>query len=132
MTIRDRVLFRGLAVCLAGLAWATVAVGSPVPPRPQVVYKVGQVTWHAQRFIDQEVVLSGYLLTREKGYVIVSDEPSGRISAHDLPVIGPGLDQMQPMKRYLMEGKFLDHGLLASNGNRYHLELAAAPEQERP
>ncbi len=96
------------------------------------MYKVGQVTWHAKRFVDREIVVSGYLLKRENGYVIVSDEDRGAISAHDLPVSGPGIDQMQSATKYVMKGKFLDRGLSASNGSPYHLELAAPPEPAKP
>jgi hypothetical protein len=97
-----------------------------------LVHKVGQVTRHARQFVDQDVMLIGYVLAREKDYVLFSDEPRGKISVHDLPVSGEALDQLQPMTKYLIEGKFLDHGLEASNGSRYHLELTAAPRAAKP
>jgi hypothetical protein len=91
------------------------------------VHKIGAVTRHARQYVGQKVTLTGYLLARETGYVLFSDEPTGKISAHDLPVSGVGLDQLQPMMKYVIEGTFLDHGLQANNGNLYHLELTASP-----
>ena len=91
------------------------------------VHKIGAVTWHARQYVGQKVTLTGYLLAREAGYVLFSDEPTGNISAHDLPVSGLGLDQLQPMIKYVIEGTFLDHGLQANNGSLYHLELTASP-----
>ena len=93
-----------------------------------VTHKVGEITWHPADFVDRDIVVTGYLLRREKDYVIFSDEPRGKVTAHDLPVSGPGLDQIQPTKKYVIEGKFLDHGLAAANGSRYHLELSGPPE----
>ena len=94
--------------------------------------KVGAVTRHAERFVGQHVLLSGYLLARDAGYILFSDEPRGKISRYDLPVAGAGIDQMMPTKRYLIEGEFLDRGLAASNGNRYQLELSAPPRLSKP
>jgi hypothetical protein len=93
------------------------------------VHKVGAVTRHAGKFVGQHVLLSGYPLAREQGYILFSDEPRGRISRYDLPVVGAGVDKMRRTKRYLIEGEFLDHGLTASNGSRYHLELSAPPRE---
>jgi len=75
------------------------------------------------------VIVEGYVLATEPGYVIFSDEPTGKITIHDLPVGGAGTDTMQPMKKYLIEGVFLDHGLKASNDSAYHLELVAPPSE---
>ena len=115
-----------VAVCafalIGGLGENRVLAGNGVPVR-----KVGAVTWHARQYVGQHVTLTGYLLALETGYVLFSDEPTGKISAHDLPVTGVGLDLLQPMRKYLIEGTFLDHGLEASNGNRYHLELTGVP-----
>ena len=91
--------------------------------------KVGAVTWHASQYVGQTVKLVGYLVAREPGYVLFSDEPTGKISTHDLPVSGVGVDTFQPMRKYIIEGILLDHGLQARNGNHYHLELAAPPVQ---
>jgi hypothetical protein len=96
-----------------------------------VTHKVGEITWHPAEFVDRAVVVTGYLLRREKDYVIFSDEPRGKVTGHDLPVSGPGLDQIQPMRKYVITGKFLDHGLAAVNGSRYHLELTAPPEDAK-
>ena len=111
----------GLGVALAAFLASNAQAGEPVP------LKVGAVTRHAEKFVGQHVLLVGYLLARESGYIFFSDEARGRITRYDLPVAGPGLDQMAPMKRYLIEGEFLDHGLAASNGSPYHLELSTPP-----
>ena len=110
------------AVCLAAILIAGSATAGPV------THKVGEITWHPAEFVDRDVVVIGYLLRREKDYAIFSDEPRGKVTAHDLPVSGPGLDQIQPTQKYVIEGKFLDHGLAAVNGSRYHLELSGPPE----
>ena len=101
----------------------TVAADAASP----VIHKVGAVTRHAAHYLNQDVMLRGYLLARGNGYVLFSDEPGGKISRYDLPVVGPGVDQMKPMQRYVVEGTFLDHGLSASNGSPVHLELTAPP-----
>ena len=98
-----------------------------VTPADTHLRKIGAVTWHPLKFVGKEVTLSGYMLSREKDYVIFSDEPTGRISSHDLPVSGPGTEALQSHKKYKIQGKFLDSGLVATNGNTYHLELTAAP-----
>ena len=127
----DRNYFVRLAVvlCMAGLA---CAAGLRWAVADTAVHKVGQVTWHPFKFVDQEVALVGYVLVREKDYVLFSDEPRGKVSAHDLPVSGAGFDQMELLKKYLIKGRFLDHGLAASNGNSYHLELTALPREAKP
>ena len=92
-----------------------------------IIYKVGAITWHAAKYSSQVVTVSGYVLAKDAGYVLFSDEPTGKISSHDLPVIGPGIDQMQLTKKYVLTGHFLAGGLHARNGNSYHLELSDAP-----
>jgi len=89
------------------------------------IYTVGEVTRHAQSFIGQTLLIRGYLLRKETGYIIFSDEPTGTISRFDLPVTGQGIDLMQPNQAYLVEGNFLSHGLTPINGSVYHLELSA-------
>lgn len=111
------------AVAIAALLTIPALAGDPAP------LKVGAVTRHADGFVGQHVRLIGYLLAREPGYILVSDEARGRITRYDLPVTGAGIDGMLPLKKYVIEGEFLDHGLTASNGNAYHLELSAAPRE---
>jgi hypothetical protein len=130
MTRQNRSFQSAMALCL--VCFLATLGGPSATAASLVVRKVGQVTWHAPKFVDQNVVLTGYLLAREKDYVLFSDEPGGKISAHDLPVSGPGLDLMLPLKKYVIEGKLLDHGLQASNGNPYHLELTVAPRVAFP
>ncbi len=97
-----------------------------------VVHKVGAVTRHASKFIDRDVLLVGYVLARRPGYILFSDEPTGKISRYDLPVTGAALDRMLSLKKYTIEGTLLDHGLDASNGSRYHLELISPPREVQP
>ena len=111
-----------LALLLSlGFSAVGSAMGTPA------TYKVGSVTWHAKKFAGQNLLIVGYVLRREAGYVLFSDEPTGAVSAHDLPVAGLGIEQLSITKKYLLSGKFVEGGLAASNGNLYHLELAAAP-----
>ena len=111
----------GLAIAAGLSAFLSIQATAGEPP----VHRVGAVTRHAGRFVGRHVRLSGYLLARKLGYILFSDEPQGRVSRYDLPVTGRGIEKMQRMKKYLIEGEFLDRGLTASNGNRYHLEMSA-------
>jgi len=108
-----------LAVCIAGLA----APG----PAHAVVHKVGAVTWHATRYAGHSVDIAGYVLVKRTGYVLFSDEPSGKVSAHDLPVTGTGVAALRLHKKYRLQGTFVRGGLKASNGNPYHLQLTMPP-----
>jgi hypothetical protein len=121
---------RHLGAALAAALVVGVAV-HPAAAAP-TVHKVGAVTRHAPAFIGQDVVMRGYLLARENGYILFSDEPGGRIGRYDLPVSGAGIDQIVPRNRYVIEGKFLDHGLKALNGNPDHLELSQPPQLAGP
>jgi len=111
---------------------ALVAVPCSKADTVGVALKVGAVTWHAAKFVGKDVVLKGYVLAKEPRYILFSDEPNGKISIHDLPVGGEGVDTMQPTKRYVIEGVFLDGGFAAANGSVYHLELTAAPVEATP
>lgn len=93
----------------------------------EIVHKVGKVTWHALTYQGQSVALVGYVLASRDGYVFVSDEPTGAISAHDLPVTGAGYDKMEPRQKYLLHGTFMK-GVKYGNGSRYHLELTSPPQ----
>ena len=99
-----------MGVGIAALLCVHAVASSPAP------LKVGAVTRHAAGFLGRHVLLGGYLLARETGYILFSDEPSGRISPYDLPVLGPGIDRMLPMKKILIEGTFLHRDVAASNG----------------
>jgi hypothetical protein len=116
---------------MAAAAGLAAFLASPATASGPTVHKVGAVTRHAAGFVGQHIVLSGYLLAREPGYILFSDEPRGRISRYDLPVTGAGTEKMRRMRRYLIEGAFLDHGLAARNGNPDHLELSAPPREVR-
>lgn len=97
-----------------------------------VIHKIGKVTWHAEKYAGQTLEMTGFLLKRGDGYVLFSDEAGGKISAHDLPVTGPGLRNLKMGVRYYLHGRFVKGGLAASNGNPYHLVLAEAPSTSKP
>lgn len=92
------------------------------------LFTVGQVTRHVSQFIGQQVQIQGYLLRKDNGYIIFSDEPTGTIGRYDLPVTGTGIETMQSGQKYELVGKFLGSGLSSSNGNPDHLELDNLPQ----
>lgn len=102
---------------------AVVYLLAPAPAGAASPHKIGAVTWHPARYVSQRIALRGYVLVASAGYVLFSDEPTGKVSAHDLPVVGTGIDQLRAGRRYVIRGTFVDGGLKASNGYRYHLEL---------
>jgi len=119
---------RSQSIATAATVLALSLFGSSVEGEAAtVVHKVGAVTRHPSEFIGQKVVLEGYALAIEPGYVLLSDEATGKIGAHDLPVTGSGADAMQLTQKYLIEGILLDRGLTPNNGSPYHLELTTAP-----
>jgi|GEM_PF-4629360 len=89
--------------------------------------RVGAVTWHAKNFVGKEVRVVGFVLKKEKGYILFSDEGTGAVTVGDMPVVGSGVDNMLLKGKYILEGKFVYLGLVASNGNKYHLELSQPP-----
>jgi hypothetical protein len=95
---------------------------------PTQVHKVGVITWHASRYVSRIVTVVGFVLAQGPGYVLFSDEPTGKISSHDLPVTGAAVDSLTLTKKYKLEGRFVSGGFAASNGSPYHLELTAAPQ----
>ena len=118
-----------LLLCLGGFAAPAIASEATVPP---IVHKVGAVTWHAKTYAAQIVSVRGYVLALQDGYLLFSDEPTGAISAHDLPVEGPGTGTMVLKGKYVLVGRFVAGGLKASNGNPYHLELTTPPQALSP
>lgn len=106
---------------LAALALATPALALPL-------HRVGTVTWHPTRYAGKTVKMRGYLLRREVGYVFFSDEPGGKVSAHDLPVTGAGIDTIKDRRKYILVGRFVKGGLKAANRYPYHLALTAPPK----
>lgn len=89
---------------------------------------IGAVTRHAQNFVNQQVRVQGYLLKRENGYDIFSDEPTGALGSFDLPVIGTGLDTVDFNQEYILQGSFTSGGFNSINGNPNHLELSVPPQ----
>ncbi len=110
-----------IGLCMAGHADAAPTIRS-----------VGSVTRHAAKFTNHHVILRGYVIARRTGYILFSDEPRGRITRYDLPVVGAGLDNLKAQQRYVIEGRFLDHGLKASNANPDHLQLTTPPRRMTP
>lgn len=106
---------------------AALLAAAPALAQAAPVHRVGAVTWHAARYAGKVVTLRGYLLAHRPGYILFSDEPGGKISAHDLPVTGTGIAAIKARRKYRLTGRFVKGGLKASNGNPYHLELTAAP-----
>jgi hypothetical protein len=91
------------------------------------VHKVGKVTWHPLGYVGKTIALRGYLLQRDDGYILFSDEPGGKVSVHDLPVTGTGIETLKDHQLYLLHGRFVMGGLAAANGSPYHLELSEPP-----
>ena len=89
--------------------------------------RVGAVTWHTKNFVNKEVKIVGFVLKKEKGYILFSDEATGPVTVGDMPVVGSGVDNMVLKGKYILQGVFLYNGLTASNGNQYHLELTQLP-----
>ncbi len=100
----------------------------PSPTATLPLHTIGQVTRHANRFAGQNVKVAGYLIKKEAGYLIFSDETVGAISSFDLPVIGAGIDIVKSGQKYTLEGAFIYGGLKSSNKNLYHLELSNIPQ----
>jgi hypothetical protein len=113
------------------LMLATTLAAQPAAAGTKV-HNIGKVTHHAERFAGKTLDMTGYMLRRDQGYVLFSDEPDGKVTAHDLPVTGQGTDALASGVRYYLHGKFVKGGLDAANGNAYHLELDRAPSQTKP
>ncbi len=105
---------------------------NPTQAREAAPLSVGSVTWHQSNFVGKQVFLIGYVLKKENGYVIFSDEPTGAITKHDLPVTGIGISGLALKQKYTFKGTFLDKGLVASNGSTYHLESSEVPQLVLP
>ena len=119
---------------IATLALATLIFSLALPPvmadQPKPL-KVGKVTFHVKKFAGQDVLLVGYPLSLAPGTVYFSDEAAGKITVHDLAVSGAGLEVLQSGHKYVIAGKFVGPGAAASNGSLYHLELSAAPVEQK-
>ncbi|WP_127902698.1 hypothetical protein [Solirhodobacter olei] len=106
-----------------------IALAAAMPALALPLHRVGTVTWHPTRYSGKVVRMEGYLLRREKGYILFSDEPGGSVSSHDLPVIGTGIETIRPKRKYILTGLFVKGGLRAANHNPYHLKLTAPPHR---
>lgn len=109
------------AIFAAGLAFLATGVAGASPQ------SVGSVSWHPARYVSKQVEIRGYVLAVGKGFALMSDEAGGKVSAHDLPVTGPGVDAMKLKGRYLLSGRFVRGHIATANGNPYHLELVSPP-----
>ncbi|GAC1413922.1 MAG: hypothetical protein NVSMB66_6640 [Candidatus Doudnabacteria bacterium] len=89
--------------------------------------RIGKVSRHPNNYLNQNVKLSGYIISAQKGYTIFSDEASGQLGYFDLPVVGPGLDNLATGKRYVLEGNFVKSNQTFVNKNPYNLVLSTGP-----
>ncbi|MHB8660804.1 MAG: hypothetical protein ACYC75_02615 [Minisyncoccota bacterium] len=90
-----------------------------------VVHTVGEITRHATQYVGQMLTIQGYVLQKNAGYVLLSDEPTGPVGPYDLPSTGSLLDTLSPGVSYTFSGAFLGQGLTASNGNPDHFEATS-------
>ncbi len=104
------------------------STATSAPLEAPSLHTVGQVTRHAAGFIKQRVRVQGYMLKKENGYIIFSDEAVGAINQYDMPVKGLGIETVEPKHKYALKGLFLNTGLSASNHNPNHLELEIVPK----
>jgi hypothetical protein len=118
-----------LLLCVGGFSAPAIASATTVPP---TVHKVGAVTWNAKKYLSKLISVRGYVLALGDGYLLFSDEATGAISSHDLPVTGAGIETMVLKGKYTLVGNFVAGGLKASNGNPNHLELTAPPQRLTP
>lgn len=103
-----------------------IIIHSPSASSPQPsgsVLTIGQVSRHPQNYLNQSVMVSGYVLAQQNGYAIFSDENGGQIGVYDLPVTGAGINNLVLRQKYTLQGILKYQGLIASNHNSYHLEL---------
>lgn len=98
-----------------------------LPAQAATIHSVGSVTWHLKGYFGKTVELRGYVLAIQPGLVLFSDEPTGAVSAHDLPIEGPGADRLVLHKRYLLTGTLTSDPVPAANGSRVHLQLTTEP-----
>jgi hypothetical protein len=94
---------------------------------------IGYVTrHHAAELVNTIIKMSGYMLKREKGYIIISDEKVDIPNPHDLPVTGNGVDLVKSLKKYTFTGKLVYQQLNASNQDPYSLQLITPPVPVTP
>jgi outer membrane protein assembly factor BamB len=107
-------------------------ISADIPVPPQAVqpdtYTVGAMSRHPTSFQNLVVKIKGYLLKKDAGSLIISDEPDGAIGRYDLPVVASGLDAVVAGKPFLFTGRIVEGGLEASNGNPFHFELIQPPQ----
>lgn len=115
------------AISLLTLLSLHPALAAALPQPSSAAQSVGSVTWHAPSYIGKTVALRGYVLSIANGDVLFSDEATGAVSAHDLPVEGPGAELLKLKGHYLLTGVFVRENRRHSNGSRYHLQLTTTP-----
>ncbi len=87
------------------------------------IYTVGEVTWHATHYLNQNITVVGFLLKKGIGYDIVSDEATGTITSHDLSIIGTGITNLQLKQKYILHGTFMN-GRPSNSHTLYTLEVS--------
>ena len=90
-----------------------------------MAYAVGTITRNPAPYIGTLLAIRGYLLQKDAGYDIISDEPTGSIGPYDLPVTGQPIASLDPGILYTLHGTFLDQGLTADNGNPDHFAVTS-------
>ncbi len=90
------------------------------------IHTVGEITWHAKGYLGTDVRIRGYLLGKEGGDGILSDEKTGSITPHDLLVTGPGVANMQLGQKFILEGLLIANTRLSIGRTLYILEVSSA------
>ncbi|MDE2031166.1 MAG: hypothetical protein KGI58_02840, partial [Patescibacteria group bacterium] len=87
---------------------------TPIPPSSisfDNVLKIGQVSRHTDNYVNKSVTLTGYVISKENGYAIFSDESNGSVGYYDLPVSGPGVGNFALKQKYTFQGVLKYKGL---------------------
>lgn len=99
------------------------ATSTPPSPISTIPFAVGYTERHPQLTLNKLVLMQGYMLKAENGYVYFSDEKTGPVGPGDLPVAGAEITSLVTNHLYTLSGTLVEGGLAASNGNKYHFEL---------
>jgi hypothetical protein len=103
---------------------------APSPSAAPAPISVGYLMKHRQSLVGVETAIEGYMIKKDTGYIIFSDEKIDTPNPNDLPVNGSGEERIMPRQKYILTGRLVYKGLAASNGNPYHFELTKKPVQE--
>ena len=137
--ILTALLIRGLAAKIPAVSSSNAATSSPLSlasttPRfaqPLPTHTVGEITWHAKKYLDKNVRVEGYLLRREGSYGIFSDEMFGAMTPHDLSVVGVGIEHLRLKQKYTLEGLFVASVPSSTSRTLYRLEASKISSQNQ-